>query len=81
VAPNSQIATAIWLFGGAYIGIQLPIRAQNQDVWDVPSDLGLDDVPGSWGGHAVYLVGVRLAEFGIRDQGFEVGGNAPKIRR
>jgi hypothetical protein len=52
-----EIATAIWLFGGAYIGVELPIRAQNQDVWDVPTHPGSDDEPGSWGGHAIYLVG------------------------
>lgn len=28
---------AINLFGGIYIGLALPISAQNQDVWDVPS--------------------------------------------
>jgi hypothetical protein len=31
--PIPDIATAIWLFGGAYIGLELPISAQNQDVW------------------------------------------------
>jgi hypothetical protein len=50
-----QIATAIWLFGGAYIGLELPITAQKQDVWDLPAELGPDDEPGSWGGHAVYV--------------------------
>jgi hypothetical protein len=54
------IAQAIWLFGGAYIGIELPIRAQKQDVWDVPANPGPEDEPGSWGGHAVYLVGYDL---------------------
>ena len=28
---------AINLFGGIYIGLALPLSAQNQDVWDVPS--------------------------------------------
>ncbi|MGA2987490.1 MAG: hypothetical protein ABSG32_27175 [Terriglobia bacterium] len=54
-APSPGVATAIWLFGGAYIGIELPISAQNQDVWDVAANPGPDDEPGSWGGHAVYL--------------------------
>ena len=52
-----DIATAIWLFGGAYIGVELPVTAQKQDVWDVPANPGPNDEPGSWGGHAVYLVG------------------------
>jgi hypothetical protein len=54
------VAAAIWLFGGAYIGVELPITAQNQDVWDVPAKPGPKDEPGSWGGHAVYLVGYDL---------------------
>ena len=52
-----DLALAIWLFGGAYIGVRLPITAQNQDVWDVPAHPGPNDEPGSWGGHAVQLVG------------------------
>ncbi|MDR3675798.1 MAG: hypothetical protein P4N24_09935, partial [Acidobacteriota bacterium] len=58
----SAVATAIWLFGGAYIGVELPLAAQNQDVWDVPANPGPDDEPGSWGGHAIYLVGYDLPE-------------------
>ncbi len=26
--------TAAWLFGGLYIGVQLPLTARTQDVWD-----------------------------------------------
>ena len=65
-APNPQplipnpIAQAIWLFGGAYIGVELPISAQDQDVWDVPAKPSHKDDPGSWGGHAVYLVGYDM---------------------
>lgn len=37
---NAECARqAIALFGGAYIGLALPLSAQNQDVWDVPSFL------------------------------------------
>jgi hypothetical protein len=57
VLPNLDVMDAIWLFGGAYIGVELPISAQTQDVWDVSANPGPDDEPGSWGGHAVYLVG------------------------
>jgi hypothetical protein len=60
--PIPQIATAIWLFGGAYIGVELPITAQDQDVWDVPNNPGPNDDPGSWGGHAIYLVGYDFPE-------------------
>src|SRR5271157_3430243 len=51
----ADIRLAIWMFGGAYIGVELPLRAQNQDVWGVVGDFG-QDAPGSWGGHAIYLV-------------------------
>ncbi len=104
--PLLEVMDAIWLFGGAYIGVELPLTAQNQEVWDIedrvigrsgdrvnsgeigssdhlsigsseeqksnqqmnPStdepitgspDLPITrspDDPGSWGGHAVYLV-------------------------
>jgi hypothetical protein len=64
-APVPDIATAIWLFGGAYIGVELPIRAQNQDVWDVPANPGPEDEPGSWGGHAIYLVGYDRRDSGL----------------
>jgi hypothetical protein len=61
VDNQEQIKQAIWLTGGLYIAIQLPLTAQKQAVWDVvvgakpwwkfwakdPSE------PGSWGGHAV----------------------------
>jgi len=48
-----HVKQAIMLFGGLYIGLQLPISAQTQDVWDVAS--GPNGQPGSWGGHAVFV--------------------------
>jgi hypothetical protein len=65
VTNEQEIKQAIWLTGGVYIAVQLPLTAQKQDVWDVamntkpswwkfwakdPSD------PGSWGGHAVRVL-------------------------
>jgi hypothetical protein len=50
------VKQAVALFGGAYIGLALPLSAQQQTVWDVPSlwsRLRSQDTPGSWGGHAV----------------------------
>ena len=32
-----DVKDAIWLFGGVYIGLALPISAQAQDVWVVPA--------------------------------------------
>ncbi|QXX74213.1 hypothetical protein [Methylovirgula sp. HY1] len=53
-----DIKDAIWLFGGAYIGVALPISAQGQSIWLVPPEgLTGNGAPGSWGGHCVYVVG------------------------
>ena len=52
-----DMQTSIWLFGAAYIGVQLPNVAQDQTVWDVPPDGPVGaGAPGSWGGHAVPLI-------------------------
>jgi len=61
-----DVRDAIWLFGGAYIGVALPLAAQNQTVWTVtPQGLCGDGAPGSWGGHCVYVVGYdsRFVDF------------------
>jgi hypothetical protein len=54
----AELQAAIWLFGNAFIGIQLPVSAQGQSAWLMP-DGGIystDGVPGSWGGHCVPVV-------------------------
>jgi hypothetical protein len=56
ILPQADVMRAIWLFGGAYIGVQLPISAQYQKTWYVPANPGPDDEPGSWGGHAIWLL-------------------------
>lgn len=51
---------AIWLFGGLYVGLALPISAQAQigEVWRVPEGGAVGaGRPGSWGGHAVAVLG------------------------
>jgi hypothetical protein len=57
--PRNHIhaEAAVDLFGGAYIGLSLPISAQKQKVWSVPPGgaAGIG-APGSWGGHAVVVV-------------------------
>lgn len=47
------VRTAAYLFGGLYIGLALPLAAQEQDVWDWTGSLAGPARPGSWGGHAV----------------------------
>jgi len=49
-------SVAAWLFGGLYIGLQLPLSVQEQSVWDWRGSLTGPDKPGSWGGHAVDVV-------------------------
>ncbi|MET2825698.1 hypothetical protein [Mesorhizobium shangrilense] len=53
-----EIKDAINWFGNVYIGLQLPVSAQTQSVWAVPpGGLVGPGAPGSWGGHAVPVVG------------------------
>ncbi|SHN73472.1 glycoside hydrolase domain-containing protein [Bradyrhizobium erythrophlei] len=58
VGNVTAIKDAIHWFGNVYIGLALPLSAQTQDVWSVPPGgaAGLG-APGSWGGHAVPVVG------------------------
>jgi hypothetical protein len=45
---------SICLFGGCYIGLNLPESVEDSDFWSVPiGGLTGDGAPGSWGGHAV----------------------------
>lgn len=54
---RDHMRAAIWLFGGAYIGVSLPVSAQVQDVWHLAvAGTDGDPTPGSWGGHCVYVV-------------------------
>lgn len=57
VHTRRLVETGAWLFGGLYIGLQLPLTARDQDVWDWTGSLAGDAKPGSWGGHAVDIVG------------------------
>jgi len=55
---HNHIMLSVFLFGGCYIGVQLPISAQKQKVWSVPPGGPQGQgAPGSWGGHAVMVVG------------------------
>lgn len=65
-----HVKYAVRLFGQAYVGLQLPWSAAEQYhdgiYWSVPptGDKG-DGVPGSWGGHAVVIVGYDKDGFSI----------------
>lgn len=47
----NMVKAVIELFGFIYIGVALPISAQNQRVWKVAS--GPNGQAGSWGGHCI----------------------------
>lgn len=47
-----EVRAAIYLLNGIYIGLMLPNSARNQDIWSIVSS---DNIPGSWGGHCVYI--------------------------
>ncbi len=61
VHDRRLVESGAWLFGGLYIGLQLPLTARRQDVWDWTGSLSGDALPGSWGGHAVDVVGYDAA--------------------
>lgn len=51
---HNDVKNSIWLFGAAYIGVDLPVSAQSQAIWDVPAGGAIGPgAPGSWGGHAI----------------------------
>lgn len=60
IGSKELLTDALWLFGGLYIGVQLPLAAQSMGAdWHAPSG-GLSspvNQPGGWGGHAVPVVG------------------------
>ena len=56
ISQPAHLRAALWLFGGLYLGVQLPLAVQGADAWTVvPGSPGCD--PGSWGGHAVSVHG------------------------
>ncbi|MEO8861242.1 MAG: hypothetical protein ABI358_07450 [Ginsengibacter sp.] len=62
-----QLLQAIYLYGGCYVGINLPKSAEKQyfdsKKWTVPrSRTKGDGAPGSWLGHALTITGYRKNE-------------------
>jgi hypothetical protein len=60
-ANHNHIMDSVYILGGCYIGVQLPISAQaqtkNHQPWSVPPGGATGDgKPGSWGGHAIPVV-------------------------
>lgn len=58
IGSPALVRDALWLFAGLYAGVALPRSAQDQSVWEVPPGGPVGDgAKGSWGGHAVPIVG------------------------
>jgi hypothetical protein len=54
VHDRAQVKAALWLFGGLYLGVGLPVTAQTQTTWKLDrSAPAADREPYSWGGHCV----------------------------
>ena len=62
-ANLDEVRQAINLFGGVYIGLDLPRTAQRQTVWDVDLSQGRDADEGTWGGHCVFVPAYDAAGF------------------
>jgi hypothetical protein len=53
-----HVRASCFLFGGCYIGVSLPDSCKGKDVWRLDmSGASGDPTPGSYGGHAVPIVG------------------------
>ncbi len=73
VHDHELARASAWLFGGLYVGVELPLTAQDQQVWDWTGTLAGPAKPGSWGGHAIDLVrygpeGVTVVTWGRLQQ-------------
>jgi hypothetical protein len=63
VTPNDirEVKQSIWLTGSCYLGVALPLSAQEAKKWFIPTGrIPLRDrwlwQPGGWGGHAIAAV-------------------------
>lgn len=52
-----HVKQTIAIFGGIFVGISLPVTAQSQvgTCWEVQPGAGEDALPGSWGGHGIWV--------------------------
>jgi hypothetical protein len=59
----SDLQDSIWLFGGASLGVELPLSAKGQlKLWSSKGTARGDHTPGSWGGHAIWAYGYDTRE-------------------
>jgi hypothetical protein len=55
---RAMMAAVVNLFGGVYLGLGLPVSAQNQALWTVGT--GDSAVKYSWGGHCTVINGYNI---------------------
>lgn len=71
-----QMKQAIWLMGGVYVGLQLPLSAMSQTMpggmWTM-TGRGWQSRPGTWGGHAATICGFTPSFLYIVPWGGDVG--------
>ena len=53
---GAHIRASIAWFGAAYLGLGMPLAAQNANAWDCVPNGDSNTQPNSWGGHAVPAV-------------------------
>lgn len=56
------LRTAVYWFGGCMIGLNMPASAREQISWEMSGN-GRSSQPGSWGGHAVAVIGYNSTHF------------------
>jgi hypothetical protein len=74
---SKHVRTAIYLFGGVYAGLGLPVAAQTMATWEISSSTKLtgDYEVASWGGHMINLMAYDQArvEYGGVTWGARIG--------
>jgi hypothetical protein len=69
----TQMAYANFLFGGIYLGLELPLAWQDAKIWDAgPNGPVGDYEPGSLGGHCVAAGKATLAGYVVSTWGMEM---------
>lgn len=64
-----QLKQAVWLFGAAFIGLEMPLSAQGEPAWYAPSsDPKGGAKPNSWGGHCVPVVAYQPSPMAKAEQ-------------
>lgn len=68
MSDHREVEAAIYMFGGIYVGADLPARVNSQTIWSLPkqTEITADDAPGSFGGHAYIITEYDARMYGSR---------------